>query len=223
MRVGRIKLALAALGLAQVAWFCSSGQVRYWAAQAQGPTSSAVKESHEKGPQDKAAHDRSDQLTHDKAGAVPDRANQDRTFQDKANQDKTAQDKSDKTDKLEKSEKNKDKSVFSGHWEALGHPDGIDFDLELKQHGAKISGHHMAVNFDGTKIDGFQGDEPPSVDGEIRTGSKEADLQFKSSFASTPGKARIKLRGKRMIWTVTSPPEGNYYLPGEAVLVRTGS
>jgi hypothetical protein len=112
---------------------------------------------------------------------------------------------------------------YSGHWEALGHPDGIDFDLHLQQRGAKISGHHMAVNSDGTRIDGYETNEPPSVDGEIKSGGKEVELQFHSSFATTPGKAKIKLRGKRLIWTVTSPPEGNYYLPGEAVLVRTGS
>lgn len=112
---------------------------------------------------------------------------------------------------------------YSGHWEALGHPDGIDFDLRLQQRGAKISGHHMAVNADGTRIDGYETNEPPSVDGEIKSGGKEVELQFHSSFATTPGKAKIKLRGKRLIWTVTSPPEGNYYLPGEAVLVRTGS
>jgi hypothetical protein len=112
---------------------------------------------------------------------------------------------------------------YSGHWEALGHPDGIDFDLRLQQRGAKISGHHMAVNSDGTRIDGYETNEPPSVDGEIKSGGKEVELQFHSSFATTPGKAKIKLRGKRLIWTVTSPPEGNYYLPGEAVLVRTGS
>lgn len=112
---------------------------------------------------------------------------------------------------------------YSGHWEALGHPDGIDFDLHLQQRGAKISGHHMAVNSDGTRIDGYETNEPPSVDGEIKSGGNEVELQFHSSFATTPGKAKIKLRGKRLIWTVTSPPEGNYYLPGEAVLVRTGS
>lgn len=112
---------------------------------------------------------------------------------------------------------------YSGHWEALGHPDGLDFDLHLQQRGAKISGHHMAVNADGTRIDGYTDGEPPSVDGEIKSGSQEVELQFQSSFATTTGKAKIKLRGKRLIWTVTSPPNGDYYLPGEAVLVRTGS
>lgn len=105
------------------------------------------------------------------------------------------------------------KADFSldGHWEDAA----TGFSLDLYQEWKNIWGQHMVVAQGGNKIDALEASISGSLQGKVAT------VQFQSSFASETGTAQLTYVDTRtMIWKIIDPPEGEYYLPAEATLVR---
>ncbi|GAP12704.1 hypothetical protein LARV_00440 [Longilinea arvoryzae] len=100
---------------------------------------------------------------------------------------------------------------LDGHWE-----DAADhFSLDLYQEWKHIYGHHTVVAQGGNKIDTLD----VSIDGSLQ--GKVATVQFQSSFTSNAGVAEITYVDVNTIhWKIITPPDGEYYLPAEAVLTR---
>ena len=74
---------------------------------------------------------------------------------------------------------------------------------------------HVAVAQQGNKSDSL--DE--SIKGSIQ--GSTATVQFQSSFTPNPGTAQITFVDANTIsWKVTTPPDGEYYLPNEATLTK---
>jgi len=98
-----------------------------------------------------------------------------------------------------------------GHWEDAA----TNFSLDLFQNWKKIYGHHTAVAQGGNKIDSLD----VSIDGMVQ--GQVATVKFQSSFTSETGTAQITyVDANTITWKIITPPNGEYYLPAEATLVR---
>ncbi len=102
--------------------------------------------------------------------------------------------------------------TLTGHWEDVK----TNLKLDLSQVWKDILGHHLIVAQRGNKID--------TLDATTITGTLQgnvATVQFQSSFASDLGTAQITYVDTNTIhWQIITPPNGEYYLPGEAKLTR---
>jgi hypothetical protein len=100
---------------------------------------------------------------------------------------------------------------LDGHWEDAA----SGFSLDLNQDWKNIYGHHTAVVQGGNKIDSLDASINGSIQGE------GAVVQFQSSFTDSLGEAQITvIDPNTMSWKIITPPDGEYYLPAEATLVR---
>lgn len=89
------------------------------------------------------------------------------------------------------------------------------FTLELYQEWKNVYGQHTMVAQEGAKIDSLEA----SINGMLS--GKVATVQFQSSFTDQPGTAEITYVDVNTIqWKITTPPDGEYYLPAEATLTR---
>jgi hypothetical protein len=102
--------------------------------------------------------------------------------------------------------------TLTGHWEDAT----TGLSLDLSQEWKNVFGHHLIVAQGGNKID--------TLDATTITGTLQgnvATVQFQSSFASDLGTAQITYVDTNTIhWQITTPPNGEYYLPAEATLTR---
>ena len=100
---------------------------------------------------------------------------------------------------------------FTGHWENTA----FAFSLDLSQNADQLKGSHVVVAQQGNRIDSMDN----SIDGSIQ--GNTAVVHFQSSYTTNTGEAQITFIDQNTIsWKVTNPPAGEYYLPGEATLVR---
>jgi hypothetical protein len=100
---------------------------------------------------------------------------------------------------------------FTGHWEDAA----SGFSLNLSQTGETIQGGHEVVAQQGNKIDSLDKSIEGSVQGNMAT------VHFQSSFATNAGTAQITFVDQNtFFWKVTTPPDGEYYLPAEATLTK---
>lgn len=101
---------------------------------------------------------------------------------------------------------------FTGHWEN----ESLNFSLDLSQDGMQVRGSHVVVAQQGNKIDSLDNSITGTIQGESAT------IHFQSSFSTNAGVAQITFIDPNTIsWKVTSPPDGENYLPSEATLVKT--
>jgi hypothetical protein len=105
------------------------------------------------------------------------------------------------------------RATFSldGHWEDAA----TGFSLDLYQDWKNIYGHHTVVAQGGNKIDTLE----VSINGNLQ--GQVATVQFQSSFTTDTGTAAITYVDVNTIqWKIIDPPDGEYYLPAEATLIR---
>jgi len=105
------------------------------------------------------------------------------------------------------------KATFSldGHWE----DPTTGFTLDLYQDWKTIYGMHTMMADGGNKTDSLD----TSINGKLH--GNVADVQFQSSFTSDVGTAQLTyLDVSTMEWKIIDPPDGEYYLPAEATLIR---
>jgi len=105
------------------------------------------------------------------------------------------------------------RATFSldGHWEDAA----AGFSLDLYQDWKTIHGRHSAVAQGGNKIDALD----VSINGMLK--GQTATVEFQSSFTTDTGTAELTyIDVHTMLWRIIDPPEGEYYLPAEARLVR---
>jgi len=102
--------------------------------------------------------------------------------------------------------------TLTGHWEDAT----TGLSLDLSQEWKNVFGHHLIATQGGNKID--------TLDATTITGTLQgnvATVQFQSSFASDLGTAQITYVDVNTIhWQITTPPNGEYYLPAETTLTR---
>ena len=100
---------------------------------------------------------------------------------------------------------------LDGHWVDAA----TGFTLDLYQDWKNIYGNHTFVTEDGKKIDSLD----VSIDG--RLSGQVATVRFQSSFTSDTGTAELTyIDVNTMRWKIVDPPDGEYYLPAEAMLSR---
>jgi hypothetical protein len=98
-----------------------------------------------------------------------------------------------------------------GHWEDAANY----FSLDLHQDWKNVWGKHTVVAQDGTRIDSLDVSISGLMEGQV------VNLLFKSSFTQSEGRAQISFIDINTIqWKIITPPDGEYYLPGEATLIR---
>ena len=84
------------------------------------------------------------------------------------------------------------------------------------QEWKNVFGHHLIAAQGGNKIDTL---DTTTITGTLQ--GNVATVQFQSSFASDLGTAQITYVDTNTIhWQITTPPNGEHYLPAEATLAR---
>jgi hypothetical protein len=100
---------------------------------------------------------------------------------------------------------------FTGHWE----DPSSAFSLDLSQVGEQVQGSHTVVAQQGNKIDSLDNSIEGNINGHL------ANIKFQSSFSANSGEAQITFIDQNTIfWKVTTPPDGEYYLPAQATLIK---
>lgn len=91
------------------------------------------------------------------------------------------------------------------------------FELELKQNGNKLTGYHIAIGQNGSKVDEADTTQEPSIVGTVKRNT--AKVNFKSGFPDSNGKgaATLILRRRQLYWKIINS-SGEHYLPLSAVL-----
>ncbi len=105
------------------------------------------------------------------------------------------------------------RATFSldGHWENSQ----MAFSLDLFQDWKTIYGTHVSIGQDGDLVDSLE----DSINGTLQ--GNTVTVEFKSSYTDGIGVAKITYLDVNTIqWQVVTPPEGEYYLPEEAILTR---
>lgn len=77
-----------------------------------------------------------------------------------------------------------------------------------------------AVALGGNKIDA-SGDEPEQLSFKIKKpNSYSLVTKFYDYFANAHGTVKISLISGKLIWQLITPPDGEYYVPDTAILIR---
>lgn len=106
---------------------------------------------------------------------------------------------------------------FQGVWSAKDGKD-LEFSLDLQQDGATLTGYHCGTTPDASRIDCSQPGEKATIEGTI-TGDV-ARVKFISAYSGQIGKARLTRQGDTLLWEITAFPNGQYYLPDTATLMK---
>lgn len=107
---------------------------------------------------------------------------------------------------------------FGGKWTSVD--EKIFLDLDLFQTGEEIEGYHCSVTKHAQRIDcRLESDDLGfSIEGSVK--GNKADVTFFSTYCNEYGKAKIVKCGDYLYWEVTEFPEGEFYLPLNAILKR---
>ncbi len=101
--------------------------------------------------------------------------------------------------------------TLDGHWV----DNSTGFVLDLYQNWKAVYGQHLIVAQNGNKIDSMEA----SINGQLE--GRTVSVDFQSSFSKTAGQAEITYQDDgSILWKIITPPDGEYYLPEEAVLTR---
>ena len=106
---------------------------------------------------------------------------------------------------------------FQGSWTQKDEG-SLSFDLDLRQEGNNLTGHHCGTTKNANRVDCSLEDEKATIVGTI-TGNT-AKVKFTSAYSGQMGMAKITLDGDNLLWEVTAFPNGEYYLPDKAVMVK---
>ena len=107
-------------------------------------------------------------------------------------------------------------SLFGGTWDSFEDTPNVSFTLFLTQTNLKIEGKHCSSMYRGHKIDCSL--EDVSVSGSIN--GSIAIISFQSSYGLGKGDAKISLINNMLLWEITKPPKGEYYIPRKAFLKK---
>ncbi len=108
---------------------------------------------------------------------------------------------------------------FSGNW----HFEGVqtDFSLSLTQQSTAITGRHCSILYSGTKIDCSVDDSDPATITGTASEADSVNLIFKTTVSDNPGQATIKrISATQIKWTITKEPEGEFFIPSNAILTK---
>lgn len=108
---------------------------------------------------------------------------------------------------------------YSGTWEWRNNNDSSSFEIELIQDGGIVAGTHCGVFNNGDKLDCELFDK--SIVGKLSGDS--VIITFISAFCMKKGTAVLKKPvsgSSEIVWKIIKEPEGEYYLPLEAILEK---
>jgi hypothetical protein len=107
---------------------------------------------------------------------------------------------------------------FEGNWAWDKNNNNNDFSIKIKKEGQFLMGSYCGVFQQGQRIDcnndGFSFKLEYPVANEFVT-------NFKTNFSSANGKVKIKIEKDILIWEVIEKPQGEFYCPLKANLIRT--
>jgi hypothetical protein len=102
----------------------------------------------------------------------------------------------------------------SGRWKMSMLP-YINFSLYLHQNkSGSITGSHVSIQESGNKIDSGADTAEITINGAMNYPSQIATVTFKSRYCNKTGIATIqKINAHQIIWKITTPPKGKYFIP----------
>jgi len=112
-----------------------------------------------------------------------------------------------------------DQCKICGNWSWEKNDDLHDFTLQLYLQDSLVIGKHCYVLNSGVKMDCAA--EPSDVSFKLKLPIGDSlQVNVKSFYSGQAGMVMLKLVGNKIHWQLIKTPEGEYYLPGDAFLVR---
>ncbi len=106
-----------------------------------------------------------------------------------------------------------------GEWRWKKNDDQHDFSVQISMQDGFLLGKHCYILDYGNKIDCSSEREDVSFRVSYR-GIDSVQMNIRSYYSGTLGVAEIKLKNGKLHWKLINAPEGEYYLPREAVLIK---
>lgn len=108
--------------------------------------------------------------------------------------------------------KEEEVGAYLGAWES--HDVEFDLELKLKEEGGEIVGTYCAGLSDGSRTDC----DPDAYSMRGRTEGDALILAFTDAYGGGDGVVTLMREGAGLRWTLSTAPEGEYYLPASAFL-----
>ena len=107
-----------------------------------------------------------------------------------------------------------------GEWTWEKNDENHDFNLKIYTEGEYIIGKHCYITDNGNKMDCST--DKNDISFKIKnTNLSNLKVDFTSFFRGAKGIIEIQLKDNKLIWTVVQKPNDIYYLPLEAVLIKS--
>jgi|GEM_PF-2439882 len=111
---------------------------------------------------------------------------------------------------------------FIGVWEYIDNPNdenipnGI-FTIEIQKKKDKLIGKYCAITQKGNRIDCSPEEE---YNFDINFNNNQLYIDFYSFFGAKNGKSILKIKEDKLFWEILKKPEGEYFSPEKAILIK---
>lgn len=113
----------------------------------------------------------------------------------------------------------KNESSFEGEWIWKKNSENMMFFLRIKKKNEIYCGYYCAVALEGKKIDCYESDETPSFKFEDK-GKKAITIKFKTHHSDSKTILKIKLKNNNLLWRIIKKPQGEYFFPLKAEMIK---
>ena len=107
-----------------------------------------------------------------------------------------------------------------GNWKWEKNDAQTFFTLKIKLKNNVLFGRHCYTLNNGSKVDCASLPADTTFKIVKYSYSDSIDVDIKSSFSGNYGKAKIYLMKDKLVWELIKKPEGEYYFPEKAILIR---
>lgn len=109
--------------------------------------------------------------------------------------------------------------LFEGHYEWEENSEIETFSVDIILNDNIYEGSYCAVAESGNKIDcGIEEDNPSFI--FLESNENQFTVNFTTNYDLSNGKVTLELRGGKLYWKIVEQPEGLYFCPEEAILIK---
>ena len=116
----------------------------------------------------------------------------------------------------------KNTNTFDGNWSWEKNSQDQTFTINIKKIDDTYYGSYCAIAQAGNRIDcGVEGDDPSFRISNVK--NNDVVISFKSNYSLAIGKVRLKLVEDKLSWEIIEKPEGDFFCPYNAILIKQNS
>ena len=108
---------------------------------------------------------------------------------------------------------------FEGNWNSEKDNANQTFSVNITKSDNLYTGSYCAIAEAGNKIDcGVEGDAPSFTFSNVKR--NQVIVDFVTYYGTEKGKVKLKFQANKLSWEIIKEPEGMYYCPKNAVLIK---